>query len=321
MPLPEKALIQRIRRQARTGALVIRGIGDDSAVLQLPRRHQALLTTDFSLEGTHFRREWHPPSSVGHRCLARGLSDIAAMGGQPIAAFLSLALPRKLPQTWVDAFLDGLLALATKHHVTLAGGDIAESPAGVLADITVLGSVPPGHAILRLGAKPGDSIFVTGALGEAAAALQKLFSRGGKGITKSEYPRHFYPAPRIEVGIALRQKRIASAMIDISDGLSTDLAHICDESLVGALLEEVYIPRAIVGKAAVDLELALHGGDDYELLFTARPGTRVPARLAGVPITRIGTIIRQKGIQLLTARGKSQKLSPRGWEHFSGKSK
>jgi thiamine-monophosphate kinase len=321
LPLPEKALIERIRRHARIRASVIRGIGDDSAVLQLPRGQQALVTTDFSLEGIHFRREWHPPNSVGHRCLARGLSDIAAMGGQPIAAFLSLALPRKLPQSWVDGFLDGLLALASQHHVVLAGGDIAESPAGVLADISVLGSVPARQAILRSGAKPGHWIFVTGALGEAAAVLQKLFSDGHKQIAKSEHPRHFYPAPRIEVGIALRRNRIPSAMIDLSDGLSTDLAHICEESAVGAQIEAVHIPRAVVGKAPVDLQLALHGGDDYELLFTARPGTRVPARLEGVPITRIGTIIRQPGIRLLDAAGNSQKISPQGWEHFRGKSK
>src|SRR5437016_8504079 len=136
------------------------GIGDDSSVLKIPKGQQALVTTDFSLEGVHFWREWHPPESVGHRCLARGLSDIAAMGGEPLAAFLSLALPRKLPQAWVARFLNGFLKLARQFKVPLAGGDTAESPAGILADIVVLGSVPRGKAILRSGARPADRIYV-----------------------------------------------------------------------------------------------------------------------------------------------------------------
>src|SRR2546428_10872484 len=142
LPLAEKALIARIRRQALGGGGVIAGIGDDCAVLRIPPGHEALVTTDFTLEGIHFRREWHPPESVGHRCLARGLSDIAAMGGEPLAAFLSLALPKKLPQKWVDDFMRGLLKLASQFVVTLAGGDTSQSPSGVLADVTVVGSVP-----------------------------------------------------------------------------------------------------------------------------------------------------------------------------------
>src|SRR5438034_8723807 len=155
MPMSEKALIARIRRKAVPGRSIVTGIGDDSAVLKIPKGHQALVTTDFSLEGVHFRRGWHPPESVGHRCLARGLSDIAAMGGQPLAAFLSLALPRSLPQDWVDRFLRGLLKLAAEFKVSLAGGDTAQSPAGILVDIVVLGSVPKGRALLRSGARPG----------------------------------------------------------------------------------------------------------------------------------------------------------------------
>ena len=167
MPLPEKALIRRIRvqvakRRARFPGI---GIGDDCAVLPIPRGHQTLVTTDFSLENIHFRRAWHPPESVGHRCLARGLSDIAAMGGMPQAVFLSLALPGSLPQGWVDGFLNGLLELAGDFKVELAGGDTAESPGGILADIVVLGSVPKGKAVLRSGARPGDRIYVTGELG------------------------------------------------------------------------------------------------------------------------------------------------------------
>src|SRR5437870_8977592 len=191
MPMSEKALIARIRRKAVQGRGIVTGIGDDSAVLKIPKGHQALVTTDFSLEGVHFRREWHPPESVGHRCLARGLSDIAAMGGAPVAAFLSLALPAGLSQRWVDGFTQGLLKLATEFKVELAGGDTAHSRGGILADIVVVGSVPRGKAILRSQARPEDRIFVTGELGGSAGALDLLYSNRKKRLNHDEYPQHF----------------------------------------------------------------------------------------------------------------------------------
>jgi thiamine-monophosphate kinase len=339
VPLAEKALIARIRRLARESQnlagrsaratrshrSIIAGIGDDCAVLRFSPGRESLVTTDFSLEGVHFRRDWHPPESVGHRCLARGLSDIAAMGGDPVAAFLSLALPRGLQQAWVENFLRGLLGLARKFGVTLAGGDTAESPNGILADIVVIGTVPTGKAILRSGARPGDRIYVSGELGGSAAALQQMTSKEKTKTKKprhelnpTEYPRHFFPEPRIELARTLREKRLASAMIDISDGLSTDLAHICEESGVGAEVEAELIPRARVGKPAheVDLELALHGGEDYELLFTAPRNRRVPSRIAGVPITQIGHITHTRKVFLMNRHGVGHELEPRGWEHF-----
>jgi len=347
MPLPEKALVAEIRRMARPdrhltvrrrqadrarpelveGSVrptqVLAGIGDDCAVLRLLPGHDSLVTTDFTLEGIHFRRDWHPAESVGHRCLARGLSDIAAMGGEPVAAFLSLALPRDLPQTWVGRFIRGLLSLAEKHGVTLAGGDTAESPDGILADIVVVGSAPKGKAVLRSGARPGDHIFVSGELGGAAAAVLEMRSRlttklKSKKLKPQDYPRHFYPEPRVELGRILREKDLASAMIDLSDGLSTDLAHICEESGVGAEIESQLIPRARVGKPAreVDLALALHGGEDYELLFTARPGKRIPPQIGGAALTQIGCITRRRKIFLLNQQNIGYELVPRGWEHF-----
>jgi thiamine-monophosphate kinase len=297
---------------------VVTGIGDDCAVLRVRAGNEFLVTTDFSLEGVHFRRDWHPVESVGHRCLARGLSDIAAMGGEPVAAFLSLALPRDLPQAWVGRFLRGLIGLAKKYGVTLAGGDTAESPDGILADIIVVGSVPKGRSVLRSGARPGDRIFVSGALGGSAAAVQRMEATMKK-VGPREYARHFYPEPRIEIGRMLRTKNLASAMIDTSDGLSTDLAHLCDESGVGAETNAAAIPRARVGKPAreVDLDLALHGGEDYELLFTAPPGKRVPAQIGGVALTQIGVITRARKILLVNGKGSvSHTLHPRGWEHF-----
>jgi thiamine-monophosphate kinase len=327
MPIAEKALIAQIRRMARPSnpgrrrgshPAVLTGIGDDCAVLHLPPGHESLVTTDFTLEGIHFRRDWHPAEVVGHRCLARGLSDIAAMGGEPVAAFLSLALPRDSSQAWVGRFARSLIGLAEKYGVTLAGGDTAESPNGILADVVVMGTVPKGKAVLRSGARPGDHIFVSGALGGSAAALVRLRAKPGKKLNPREFLRHFYPEPRVELGRVLREKGLASAMIDLSDGLSTDLAHICEESGVGAEIASELLPRARVGKPGreVDLDLALHGGEDYELLFTAPAGKRIPPEIAGVALTQIGVITRIPAIFLRDAKGVGYQLEPRGWEHF-----
>jgi len=326
MPLAEKALIARIRRLAASAKnpAVVAGIGDDCAVLRLlPGRGRGgekdtLVTTDFTLEGIHFRREWHSAESVGHRCLTRGLSDIAAMGGEPVAAFLSLALPRALPQSWVGRFARSLISLAERYGVTLAGGDTAESPNGVLADIVVVGTVPRGKAVLRSGARPGDCIYVSGELGGSAAAVWQMRKKPKRKLNPRDYPRHFFPEPRIELGRVLREKGIASAMIDTSDGLSTDLAHICEEGGLGAKVETEAIPRASVGNPAreVDLQFALHGGEDYELLFTAPAGKRIPSRIGGISITQIGHITRQRKIFLRNRGGVRCELEPLGWEHF-----
>ena len=328
MVIAEKALIAQIRRLARSAKnpAVATGIGDDCAVLRLHpgrgKENDTLITTDFSLEGVHFRRDWHPAESVGHRCLARGLSDIAAMGGEPIAAFLSLALPRDSPQSWVRRFASGLINLAERYGLTLAGGDTAESPNGILADIVVVGTVPKGKALLRSGARPGDLIYVSGELGGSAAALgmmeKKTQKKPKRKLNPRDDPRHFFPEPRVELGRILREKGLASAMIDTSDGLSTDLSHLCEESGVGAEIQLELIPRASLGKPAreVDLQFALHGGEDYELLFTAPRGKRIPPRIAGIPITQIGHVTRCKKILLMNPGGPGYQLQPRGWEHF-----
>src|SRR5579859_7167929 len=223
--IKERSLIRRIRQLAATSLnqAVKKGIGDDCAVLRLKPGFELLVTTDLCLEDVHFRRAWHPAQAVGHRCLTRGLSDIAAMGGEPLACFLSLGLPEDLPQTWVNGFLRGLLALARRHKVPLAGGDIS-SARQITADIVVTGQVPEGTAVLRSGARPGDRIYVTGALGGSAATLKQLFA--GKKIKPTKSNTHFYPIPRITAGAWLRERSLATAMIDLSDGLSVDLAHI-----------------------------------------------------------------------------------------------
>lgn len=316
MPRAERQLISAIRRQAarfrHSGELTL-GIGDDTAIIRVAPGSELLVTTDFSLEGVHFRRDWHPPESVGHRCLARGLSDIAAMGGKPVAAFLSLALPAKLPQGWVDRFIKGFLALAKQFSVPLAGGDTAQSPAGVLADIVAIGSVPKGKAIRRSGAKSGDRIYVTGTLGGSVATLNRL--RRGERLRPKNFPDHFSPTPRIAIGQYLREHRLASSMIDLSDGLSTDLSHLCEESRVGALVYADSLPT--IDSSPESLAYALHGGEDYELLFTAPHKRRVPKNIAGVMVTDIGEILPSRRSQMwLESEGLRVPLKPKGWEHF-----
>ncbi|MBV8205429.1 MAG: thiamine-phosphate kinase [Acidobacteria bacterium] len=322
MPLRESELIRRIRRSARASRnrVVVAGIGDDCAILRTTPGCDSLVTTDFSIEGTHFRREWHPGNAVGHRCLARGLSDIAAMGGEPRAAFLSLAIPGKLPRQWVDKFLAGLLHLARRHKVELAGGDISSAPV-ICADICVVGEVPRGTWLPRSGARPGDSIFVTGTLGAAAAVLQAL--RAGEPVSpRSRGARqHFYPEPRIAVGQYLRDRGLATAAIDVSDGFSTDLNHICQESKVAAVVHEHSLPRPTPAnwlRHTSALHLALHGGDDYELLFTAPPAARIPRTICGVRVTRVGEIISGRPqILLMDSHGQRKALTPGGWQAFS----
>lgn len=322
----ELALIERIRSRAaevRTSALRM-GIGDDCAVLRPRTGYEICVTTDLSLEGSHFRREWHPPQSVGHRCLARGLSDLAAMGAEPLAVFLSLAVPARTSAAWIDGFLEGLLALARKYRVPLAGGDTAESPDRIAADIVAVGQVPAGAAQLRSGARPGDGLYVTGALGGAAAELRALSAKPAKfaKVTRAaayEVHPHLYPEPRLEAGRRLR--RIATAMIDVSDGLSTDLTHLCRASRFTAEIEEQALPVHRLALRNPDaMRLALHGGEDYELLFTAAPTTRVPRRIGSVSVTRIGTARpARRGQPLIimrTRHGEAVPVEAAGWEHF-----
>ena len=326
MPISENRLIERIahaseaaRPALRRGvpARVLQSIGDDCALLSTLPGTETLVTTDFSLEGVHFRREWHPADSVGHRCLTRGLSDIAAMGGEPFAAFLSLAMPADLPQRWVDQFFDGLLNTAKKAGVTLAGGDIAQSPSGVLADITVMGTVPEGKAIRRSTAHPGDRIFVSGELGAPVALLEQMYAAPERRFRASSYPAHFYPQAQLALARFLREKQIPSAMIDISDGLSVDLARLCLASKVGALLQENAIPIASLNRHEVELRHALHGGDEYQLLFTVPPGRRLPAEYKDVPLSLIGYITEEEEISIEHENGYTTELEALGWQYFT----
>ncbi len=328
----ELALVAQIRSRASLLANneIRLGIGDDCALIRPRPGEELAVTTDLSIAGRHFQLDWHPPESVGHRTLARGLSDLAAMGARPVAAFLSLGLPPALTTaagrrpTWFQRFFDGLLALAETYKTPLAGGDLAESPVAA-ADIVLIGATPRGRSLLRSGARPGDFLYVTGTLGGAAAGLARLQALAARknssrppAIPAKLVPLvapHLYPQPRIAQGLHLQRRGLASAALDLSDGLSTDLARLCQESGVAA---EVYAACLPIHPAAT-LTQALHGGEDYELLFTAPAATRMPRSIAGVPITRIGRILPphagQSTVTLITPNG-SQPLRHKGWEHF-----
>jgi thiamine-monophosphate kinase len=331
----EVALLEEIRERAahrgRSGGLRL-GIGDDCALLAPRKGEELAVTTDLSIAGRHFRLDWHQPEAVGHRALTRGLSDLAAMGARPVAAFLSLGLPRSLTvassrrRSWVQRFLDGLLALAEAHSTPLAGGDLAESPVAV-ADIVLIGAVRRGCALLRSGAKPGDLLYVTGTLGGAAAGLDRLGEVAEARLGRSNPPRiptslgaqlaaHLYPQPRISQGLWLQRRGVATAALDVSDGLSTDLAHLCEESGVAAEVDAALVPLGL----GADLAQALDGGEDYELLFTASATTKMPRSIRGVAVARIGRIVKARAgkaaITLMTPQG-ARPLEARGWEHFS----
>jgi len=313
----ERELIAKIRKQAllkgrRKRGILSLGIGDDCAILRPRSKQEIVVTTDLSLENVHFRREWHPPESVGHRCLARGLSDLAAMGARPEAAFLSLAVPEELTGAWMERFFNGFMALAERCQVPLAGGDTARAPM-VIVDIVLVGSVPQGKALLRSGARAGDVLYVTGALGGSAAELLALEQKPAsfRGTSTAGHP-HLYPEPRLAAG--RKARKLATAAIDVSDGLSTDLAHLCEESRLAAEIDVAALPV----DARATLEQALHGGEDYELLFTASPKTSVPKQLGGVLVHPIGLMKKPgRGSQMILNRnGVRSELVAAGWEHF-----
>jgi thiamine-monophosphate kinase len=278
MPLlrSELALIDRIRRRTAHGAGVVLGIGDDCAIVR-PRgaAEDWLYTTDMLIEGRHFLRTTHTAAEVGWKAVARGLSDIAAMGGSPRFCLLSLALGDWVDARWVNGFYGGLLRLAEAAGAALIGGDVARE-AHVVCDIVVAGTAPRGKALRRDGARPGDALYVSGMLGGSALGLATERGRAWK--------RHKRPEPRLALGRFLREQVHATSAMDLSDGLSLDLRRL---ALASGLWAEIGAPPIFPGAT---LEQALHGGEDYELLFTAPARTRVPQSFEGLPLTRIGTM-------------------------------
>ncbi|HXL23455.1 MAG TPA: thiamine-phosphate kinase [Candidatus Dormibacteraeota bacterium] len=295
------------------------GIGDDAALFSPRSGFETILTCDWFLEDTHFLRGKHPADSIGWKCLARAVSDVAAMGGTPRCFLLSLAIPPALTGAWLDAFLVGLRRAQRRLGCFLAGGDTTRSNR-VLIQVTVVGEVRSGAAVLRSGAKPDDLIYVSGRLGEAESGLRRLLAQ--KRIARSDpaLRKHLYPEPRLRLGSWLAKNRFATAMMDLSDGLSTDLARLCTASNVGARIEASRLPLPSAGRAQRRevLNLALHGGDDYELLFTVSPASRrqIPKNFARVRLTQIGEITRQRTLQLIHAGGSARTLVEGGWDSF-----
>ncbi len=309
-----------------TGRSVALGIGDDAALFQPKRGHETILTCDWFLEGTHFFREQHPPEAVGWKCLARALSDVAAMGGTPRCFLLSLAVPETHTGPWLDLFLGGLRRASRKFQCALTGGDTTRRNE-ILINVTVVGEVPAGRAVLRSRANTGDVIYVSGRLGEAELGLRIL--QRSKGAPSKKNPlteKHLYPEPRLALGQWLAEKGLVTTMMDLSDGLSSDLSRLCAASAVGAQLESSKIPLLRFPDVALKehhdpLHLALHGGDDYELLFTAPPRKTklLPNSFRGVRLTAIGRITQRRELLLRDENGRVRQLTPRGWDPFRKK--
>jgi thiamine-monophosphate kinase len=315
----ENELVRKIEKTfagARTSVLEL-GMGDDAALLKPRAGHELVLTCDWFLEGSHFLREKHTADAVGWKCLARAVSDIAAMGGVPRCFLLSLALPASATGTWLSGFLGGLRRASKELQCELAGGDTTRREE-ILINVTVIGEVKKGMSIRRVGARPGDQLFVTGILGEAELGLEML--RREKGLARAKNPalrKHLYPVPRLAVGRWLAEKRLASAMMDLSDGLSTDMERLCSASGVGAQIYARKLPvSSLVGRAD-GVNLALHGGDDYELLFTVRSAVarKIPSEYRGVKITRVGEIVSGKKI-IVERAGKKRDSVSGGWDPF-----
>jgi thiamine-monophosphate kinase len=321
----EIELIRALQKRFPGGSGVRVGIGDDAAVLAGGGRRDWVVSTDLLIEGVHFLRRALSPEAVGWKALARSLSDVAAMGARPRYALVALAVPATTPSNWMKGFFTGLGRLARRHRVKLVGGDLSSAPQ-IVADVQVLGDVEKGRALLRSAARPGDTIIVSGTLGLSGLGLQCLRAQLGSGqrLLKRAIRAHVFPQPRVRLAAALRRRGGVGAMIDLSDGLSTDLNHICHASRVGARVMAKKIPAVKVPPPlerrlrTSGLKLALEAGEDYELLFTLprAEASRLPLKLAGVRLTLIGEITRRRKLVLLDADGAEQPLRPRGWDHF-----
>jgi thiamine-monophosphate kinase len=312
------------RRSPRAAAGLTLGIGDDAALVRVAPGHELILTTDMSIEDVHFAPKLHPPEAVGHRALERSLSDIAAMGGWPRFALISLAVARTTRRAWLEGFYDGFFALARKFATAVIGGDTARTNGPVAIDVIVAGEVPRGQALRRAGARPGNLIYVSGRLGLAALGLRLLLARRGArtAAERAGLRAHLYPVPQCALGQFLSTHHLASAAMDLSDGLSIDLTRLCQASGVGARLFEKHIPIPAIPQREEALEMALHGGEDYQLLFTVptAQAAKIPRRLGRLPLTCIGEILAQRRVEMVTAEGRALPLEVRGYDHFARES-
>ena len=323
------------RRAGASGQSLVTGIGDDAAVLRSTPGKETVITADLLVEDIDFRRTTTPPYLLGHKALAVSLSDIAAMGARPLWSMVSIGVPEDVWQTdFVERLYDGLLALANRYGVQLIGGDTSRTNERIVIDSIVSGECAAGRAVMRSGASAGDQVFVTGSLGAAAAGL-RLIERGAhlaeqnladEDSQKLDHVllRQLRPEARVGWGIVLGEERLATSMIDLSDGLSSDLNRLCAASNVGALIDSASLPiddrvTELCGRRALDpLQLALHGGEDFELLFTVKPDdvARLPKRVDGVEVKRIGEITDTSQGVRVSEGARVWELKPGGWVHF-----
>ena len=331
--LSESAIIARLRKRVSVNDDVVVGIGDDAAVIKTTGARDLIACCDLMVEGVHFRSEWTPPRLLGRKSLAVNFSDVAAMGGVPRFAMMSVALPKWCSSEFVDELFDGMFELADACRVAIIGGDTSSSRDSLFIDVSVIGECDSGKAITRRGAGIGDRIYVSGTLGASALGLSLLESgfrlddaRDLSDPRRRAALKLLSPEPQLTLGRAIGEAGVATAMIDISDGLSTDLWHILDESGVGCIIHAASMPVAecVLATASsspgIDaLSLVLHGGEEYELLFTARPENHerivALAEMLSVSITAIGDIVPEKGLNLVRA-GAMESLQRAGYEHI-----
>ncbi|MBU2539275.1 MAG: thiamine-phosphate kinase [Proteobacteria bacterium] len=326
-PAGEREIIARIRRAAGNSDDLVVGIGDDCAVYRTYPGRVSLITTDTMVEGVHFDLAWHPPLELGRKAAAVNISDIAAMGGLPRFALLSLAVSPATGSQWLDAFMAGFQAVLAEHDVVLIGGDTVQSGHESVFSITLIGEMAEGELVTRKGAQAGDVVLVSGFLGEAAAGLALCRLGQGQDIAwQSLVAAHLDPVPQVALGRVLAASGMVNAMQDLSDGLATDLAHICAESGVGAVVAAEKIPLSPALCRAAEtcdhsaLDWALSGGEDYHLLFTAGEQQVVPLcnlvrEKTGRELFVVGYIVADGGVFLEEA-GRRREISYRGYEHF-----
>jgi thiamine-monophosphate kinase len=334
MTIREDELIERIRRRVPSapGAVLRLGIGHDAAVLRPVAGKDWVVSCDSFIEGAHFLADGPPAGVVGYKSLARAASDLAAMGARPSVFLLGMVLPAARTGAWLDAMIAGMSRAARRFGFRLAGGDTARSPKGhdpkgnntVALYLTVFGGILAGRAVGRSGARPGDAVFVSGRLGAAQLGLELVL----RGMHRRHRWRrllapHYYPKLQLALGMWLARLGLATAMMDLSDGFSTDLARLCRSSSVGARIAldripVVAVPAALGARGFDGRSFALHGGEDYELLFTVRQRdvARIPRAFRGTRLTRIGEIVKGRGVLLTGPDGSTAPLSPGGWDHF-----
>ncbi|MEQ1870376.1 MAG: thiamine-phosphate kinase [Vicinamibacterales bacterium] len=323
----EHSLIARIKSQlAAAPPWLIVGIGDDGAVVEHERNHLDVLTVDALVDGVHFDRTFTPPDAIGHRALAANLSDLAAMGAKPRLALLSMALPPTLPLADFDQIVAALAGLAATHQMHVVGGNLTRTPGPLMVDITAMGTARRRHVLRRAGARPGDELYVTGTVGSAKAGLQRLKD----GLSPSDAPldhcvrSYLYPTPRVRTGMLVARNRAASACMDLSDGLADAVHQVTQASQIGATLTPESFPIEagardwFLARGLDPRHEALHGGDDYELLFAvarrARRAFHAAARLSGVPVTRVGVCVPEPGVRLEGQAGVVDVAA--GFRHF-----